>query len=69
MEPRKTLKAWAKEYQEKHGVTLLDPDGFDRKDPKMWERTYTKEEFEQGLLQCTCQWPIPLPFWTMEGKA
>lgn len=51
-----SLRDWAADWLINTGVRLLDPDGFDRRDEQMWERHYTKEEFERGLARSTCQW-------------
>jgi hypothetical protein len=45
----KTLQEWA----DLDGVKILDPDGFDRTDPELWERQFTKEEFMRGIANCT----------------
>ncbi len=46
---RKTLTEWSEEY----GFTLLDPDGFDRSDPDLRTRRFTREEWERGWPSCT----------------
>lgn len=35
------------------GISIIDPDGFDRKDPKLYERLFTREEFDKGLFRST----------------
>lgn len=52
MEERKTLLEWCQQFD----ITMLDPDGFDRKDPMLWERKFTLREFNQGIVRCTCTW-------------
>lgn len=47
------IKHTIREWSEITGVTVLDPDGFDRSDPLLWERVFTLKEFEQGLMQST----------------
>lgn len=49
LETKKTIKAWEKEL----GVTILDPDGFDHTDPKLYKKEFTKEEFLQGIYLST----------------
>lgn len=46
---RQTIDEWAKEY----GFRVLDPDGFDRHDPKLMYRRFTKKEWERGYPLCT----------------
>ncbi|MFW5962407.1 MAG: hypothetical protein ACOCQR_02215 [bacterium] len=48
-EKTKTIDEWAKKY----GVNIMDPDGFDRTDTKLYERYYTQAEFEVGLMLST----------------
>lgn len=50
---RKTIKQWEKEYN----ITVLDPDGFDRSDPHLMERLFTREEWERGFPFCTLLLP------------
>ena len=45
----KTLQEWAA----LDGIQMLDPDGFDRTDDKLFERQFTKEEYDTGLIKCT----------------
>ena len=54
-EEKKTIPEWEEEY----GVDILDPDGFDRSDPNLYEKKFTKEEFEEGLMYCTIQCQPP----------
>lgn len=42
-----------KEWSEIKGVVILDPDGFDRKDPDLMERTFTEQEFNEGMVGST----------------
>ena len=46
---RKTIDEWAVEYK----LKVMDPDGFDRKDPHLNTRRFTREEWEEGLPLCT----------------
>jgi hypothetical protein len=50
MEERKTIKEWEPIFN----VEIYDPDGFDRTDPELYNRKFTKAEFEQGMLMSTC---------------
>ena len=52
---KKTIPEWEKEYD----VEILDPDGFDRSDHNLYEKKFTKEEFEEGLMYCTIQFKQP----------
>jgi hypothetical protein len=49
MEETKTLEEWAK----LDGITILDPDGFDRTDLDLWERKFTKAQYDKGICNCT----------------
>lgn len=49
MERLKTIQEWA----ELAGITIVDLDGFDRKDPHLESRVFTKAEFNEGLLRST----------------
>ena len=44
------------EWEEITGIKILDPDGFNRKDPKLYSRLFTKEEFEKGVIFSTIEW-------------
>ena len=44
-----TIEDWAT----LDGLQVLDPDGFDRSDPLLWERKFTREEYMAGLPFCT----------------
>lgn len=46
---RMTLQKWA----ERDGLTILDPDGFDRRDPFLMERAFTEAEYRAGIGRCT----------------
>jgi hypothetical protein len=48
----RTLQEWSSIL----GITILDPDGFDRTDPMLMERKFTLSEFNQGIVSCTCSW-------------
>ncbi|MDP4225587.1 MAG: hypothetical protein Q8910_04315 [Bacteroidota bacterium] len=45
-----TIKEWSKYL----GVIIMDPDGFDRKDPNLWSNVYTQQEFIEGYNRSTC---------------
>lgn len=45
----RTIEEWSKEFN----VTILDPDGFDRTDRHLYDRHFTKDEFERGLCLST----------------
>jgi hypothetical protein len=49
LEIKKTIGEWAKE----RGIKVLDPDGFDRTRPDLWEMIFTEDEFEKGLMGST----------------
>lgn len=46
---RRTIKQWCKFY----GIIMADPDGFDRKDIHLFERYFTRAEFDEGLYKCS----------------
>ena len=46
MAERKTISQW----EEIFNIRIIDPDGFDRSDPKLRERKFTREEFEKGMM-------------------
>ncbi len=50
-EELKTLNEWAIEYD----VRIIDPDGFDRKDPYLLSKLISREEFEKGLPLCSIE--------------
>lgn len=45
----KTINEWEEIFE----VKVIDPDGFDRTNPNLFEETFTKEEFEKGLAVST----------------
>lgn len=53
---RKTFLEWNKELIEDKTATfyVLDPDGFDRRDPNFWYKEYTWEDFERRAMLSTC---------------
>jgi hypothetical protein len=55
----KTISEWEKETcnigGRKSKVRILDPDGFDRRDPDLYKRLFTREEFEQGMIMSTIE--------------
>lgn len=48
---RTTIAEWAL----LDGIRVLDPDGFDRKDPYLMRRAYTREEWDKGVMNCTIE--------------
>lgn len=50
----KTINEWEEIYE----LKILDPDGFDRTDPKLYERTFDKEAFEKGLMFSTIEFSM-----------
>ena len=48
-------KRTIKEWEEALRVNILDYDGFDRQDINLFAKKISKEEFEEGLVQCTVQ--------------
>jgi hypothetical protein len=42
-----------REWEKIKGVKILDPDGFDRKDPNLMERLFTEQEFNEGMMLST----------------
>ena len=52
IEERKTLQDWARD----DGLEILDPDGFDRTDRHLWDRLFTRAEYEAGIGACTIAW-------------
>lgn len=49
MDEKKTIEEWAEEFD----VKVLDPDGFDRTDPNLYNKKFTIEEFKKGLMSST----------------
>lgn len=46
-----TIEQWADYYN----ITVLDPDGFDRKNPNLMNEVFTEIEFREGLPLCTIE--------------
>lgn len=46
---KKTINEWC----DRHNIIMLDPDGFDRTDPELFERKFTEQEFMAGLYRST----------------
>lgn len=46
---KKSIRDWEKEYD----VRILDPDGFDRSAPELYNRLFTEKEFRDGLFLST----------------
>ena len=42
-----------REWEKIKGVKILDPDGFNRKDPNLMERLFTEQEFNEGMMLST----------------
>ena len=55
----RTLREW--DDMRIDGQAIMDPDGFDRKDPQMWERRYTREEFLERRARCTVHFLMTEP--------
>lgn len=55
---KKTSAEWQKQFP---NVTVIDPDGWDRKNYEYswFEEKITKEEYDERLLQSTCFWSRP----------
>lgn len=49
----KTIREWEKEYYDDYELEILDPDGFDRTDPQLMTRKFSKDEFGKRMLFCT----------------
>ena len=47
----KTIRDWEKLA----GITILDPDGFDRSDPFLYKRRFSKADFMDKSVRCTQQ--------------
>lgn len=52
LEFRATIRGW-EILLDKH---ILDPDGFDRSDPDLMKRLFTRTEFYEGLKSSTQRW-------------
>ena len=57
------LREWREIFEKLTGIVILDPDGFDRSDPFMWEREYTLDEFLQRAQRCTVNHTRPNVWW------
>jgi len=51
----KTIEEWS---QEPGMPVVIDPDGFDRQDPRLWDRLFSEGEFLDGALRSTI---LPAP--------
>lgn len=65
VEPKKVSKEPVKKVPElwilQTGIQILDPDGWDRKDPESWYTPITRDEFIRRAMMSTCyEWPKPL---------
>jgi len=49
MSKKKTIEKWGEHFS----IRVLDPDGFDRNDPKLMEKKFTKDEFFKGVMSST----------------
>ena len=56
-------KRTSREWQKRCNTTVIDPDGWDRKNlDYSWNKErITKKEFEHRLAQSTCMFPSPFP--------
>jgi len=45
----KTLQEWA----DIDGLIICDPDGFDRSDPEIMSRKFTRQEYDAGIMLCS----------------
>jgi len=45
----KTLQEWA----DIDGLIIYDPDGFDRSDPEIMSRKFTRQEYDAGIMLCS----------------
>jgi len=45
----KTIREWEQEYQ----ILILDVDGFDVNDSQLYNRLFSRREFEQAVAECT----------------
>lgn len=50
-ERRYTIRQWEK----LKGIKILDPDGFNRKNPDLMECLFTEQEFDDGAMGSTIQ--------------
>ncbi len=51
---RKTIGEWNAVMRAEGRPEVMDPDGFDRGDPGLYHRRYTRAEFEHGALASSC---------------
>jgi hypothetical protein len=51
---KKLIKNWERIYD----IKILDPDGWDREDLYLFDRYYTKEEFENASCYSTCEFGV-----------
>lgn len=49
MSEKKRIEEWEREFQ----IQILDMDGFNQRDPHLYERFFTKSEFEVAIASCT----------------
>lgn len=49
MDEKKTIQEWA----DHDCLIVVDPDGFNRSDPELMTRKFTKEEYIQGVVLCS----------------
>lgn len=49
---RRTIGEWNDIVPE---LNVIDPDGFDRSDPHLYERRFTRAEWETGAMRSTCR--------------
>jgi hypothetical protein len=49
MKDKKTIRDWEQEFE----LNIVDMDGFNKRDPHLFERLFTKEEFEKAIAFCT----------------
>lgn len=56
-----TTKRKPEDWENRTGISILDPDGWDRRSFTDWERPITREEFLQRAARSTvAAWPNPL---------
>ena len=48
----RTIEEWSNDWN----VTVLDPDGFDRKNPDLYKYVFTEQQFLDGLVRSTITW-------------
>lgn len=47
--PKRTIRQWEKLLD----VRVLDPDGFNRRDPHLYQRRFSRQQFLDGLTRST----------------